>query len=191
MKDYYKLQKNICDSFFDYINFFPKERKDLEKLEKFITNGEKFNSRKNMSGHVTSSGIVVNYDMEILLIFHKASGRYLQPGGHIDDYDISTYNGALREIKEETGLKMLDLHPWHNKNNFPININIHKINARPKKNEGEHFHYDYMYIFRTSEKNIDLQLEEVSNFKWISIENLPDNIHIKTSIKKAINLGLL
>ncbi len=190
-KNYHQLQKNICDSFFDYIEFFPEERKELERLEKFLTSKEKLNSRKNMSGHVTASGIVVNDDMEILLIFHRASSRYLQPGGHVDDCDASVYTAALREIIEETGIKKVSLHSWHKENNFPVNIDIHKINARPEKNEEEHFHYDYMYIFRTDEENINLQLEEVSDFRWISIKKLPNNIHIKTSIKKALNLGLL
>ena len=190
-KSYHKLQKNIWDSFFDYIRFFPKERSELEKLEKFLANEKEFNSRKNMSGHVTASGIVVNDNMEMLLIFHRANKKYLQPGGHVDDCDASVHSAALREVIEETGIKKVSLHTWHKENNFPVNIDIHKINTRPEKNEGFHYHFDYMYIFRTDEKRINLQLEEVSDFRWVSIGNLPDNIHIKTSIKKALDLGLL
>lgn len=88
-----------------------------------------------MFGHVTASGIIINDDLEMLLIFHKASKKYFQPGGHVDDNDMTMHGAALREVIEETGLKNVNLHSWHKKNNSPINIDIHKINTRPEKNE--------------------------------------------------------
>ncbi len=167
----------------------------MKKLSEYIRNESDLNFRKNMLGHVTASGIIINDDMEILLIYHNACKKYLQPGGHIDDNDINVQNAALREVFEETGLKNVTLHPWHEKNNSPINIDIHKINIRPEKKEDEHFHFDFMFIFKTSEKNINLQIEEVSDFKWISIENFSiyniDNRHIKASIQKGLNRKLL
>lgn len=49
-----------------------------------------------------------------------------------------------------------------------------------------------MYIFKTLEKKNNLQIEEVSNFKWMSIENFSiDNRHIKLSLKKAIERDII
>ncbi len=190
--NYYELQKNICDNFLRYNKIFPKEKDKLNKIYNYITSKEKLNCRKNMFGHVTASGIIINSKMEMLLIFHRASRNFFQPGGHIDDEDKNVIEAVTREIYEETGLKNVELNKWHIENNSPINIDIHKIKARPNKNEGDHFHFDYMFIFKTLEKEIILQLEEVEKYKWVKIEDLPnDNLHIKSSIEKAIEKGIL
>ena len=53
---------------------------------------------------------------------------------------------AQRELLEETGLRG-EIHKWHKKNSIPIDINIHAIPASPSKQEPEHFHYDFRYVF--------------------------------------------
>src|SRR5437762_10909961 len=47
--------------------------------------------RRHMSpGHFTASAFVLSPDYdEVLLIFHKKLGRWLQPGGHVDAGDAS------------------------------------------------------------------------------------------------------
>jgi len=54
--------------------------------------------------HVTGSAIVVTTDRtRVLLHKHKRLGLWLQPGGHIDPGELP-WEGALREVVEETGL---------------------------------------------------------------------------------------
>jgi hypothetical protein len=75
------------------------------------------------------------------------------------------YNNAKREAIEETGIENIELFNWHNDNNFiPIDIDTHYIPENPKKQEKEHFHHDFRYIFilNNLNKDIKIQLEEVS-----------------------------
>ena len=48
-----------------------------------------------------ASCFVVDGD-RILLVYHRKFGKYLQPGGHIEDGE-EDYQTAIREVFEETG----------------------------------------------------------------------------------------
>jgi 8-oxo-dGTP pyrophosphatase MutT (NUDIX family) len=53
--------------------------------------------------HVTGSAIVVDAAGRVLLHRHKRLGRWLQPGGHLDQGELPA-SAAVRETQEETGL---------------------------------------------------------------------------------------
>lgn len=59
-------------------------------------------SRSNLFGHITASGLVIEFD-KVLLIRHPYLGLWIQPGGHIDD-DETPESAAIRETQEETGV---------------------------------------------------------------------------------------
>jgi 8-oxo-dGTP pyrophosphatase MutT (NUDIX family) len=85
---------------------------------------------------------------KILLIHNKALQKWLVPGGHYEKEDLTMINNAKRELEEETGIKNFYLHPWHKKNKIiPINIDTHFIPENKKKQEKEHYHHDFNYIF--------------------------------------------
>ncbi|HIW60997.1 MAG TPA: NUDIX hydrolase [Candidatus Stackebrandtia excrementipullorum] len=55
--------------------------------------------------------------IEVYLIRRKTSmafagGLYAFPGGGMDPSDIDVQSAALREVREETGLKLRELHAW-------------------------------------------------------------------------------
>src|SRR5687767_8768669 len=45
----------------------------------------------------------VVYEGRTLLLLHRKLGKWLPPGGHIDQHELPDV-AALREVKEETGL---------------------------------------------------------------------------------------
>lgn len=123
--------------------------------------------RSNMRGHVTSSMMVVRLDtMECLLINHLHHQLWLAPGGHYEKGSL--LESALREVEEETGVTDVEPIIGH-----PIHIDTHPITARPAKNEGEHFHSDYLFggIARGSTDLIP-QEEEVAEADWKSLEEV-------------------
>lgn len=51
----------------------------------------------------TASAFVINEKEELLCIFHKKFGKWVQPGGHIEENE-TPMDAAIREVFEETGI---------------------------------------------------------------------------------------
>lgn len=55
--------------------------------------------------HLTASCVVFDATFRhTLLVFHRKGQFWVQPGGHVEDGDASVVAGALRELREETGI---------------------------------------------------------------------------------------
>lgn len=55
--------------------------------------------------HLTASCVVFDATLRhTLLVFHRKGQFWVQPGGHVEDGDDSVVAGALRELREETGI---------------------------------------------------------------------------------------
>jgi 8-oxo-dGTP pyrophosphatase MutT (NUDIX family) len=130
-------------------------------------------SRANMTGHITASGFVLTPDLsETLIIGHKGLGRWLQPGGHVDDGDAAVWRAAEREIREETGVTDNALDPWHAERNFePIDIDTHPIPPRPAKQEGAHWHHDCIYLFIAPKTAVRSEADALFAACWCAIDD--------------------
>jgi 8-oxo-dGTP pyrophosphatase MutT (NUDIX family) len=137
--------------------------------------GDALDNRRTFPGHVTTSAIIVDEAMgATLLILHKASGLWLQPGGHWEEAG-SFQASALREAQEETGLTHLTLHPCHGQGDIPIDIDTHAIAARPARDEPDHFHFDLRYVFTASSSDaLMAQVEEIDAVRWQPFDALRD-----------------
>ena len=83
------------------------ERGDLERMRGYAVSLESPCSREQAEAHFTASAIVVDEAGErTMLIHHRKSGMWFQPGGHIEASDRSPAEAALREAREETGLQV-------------------------------------------------------------------------------------
>ncbi|WEF22189.1 NUDIX hydrolase [Microbacterium maritypicum] len=55
--------------------------------------------------HLTASCVVFDASLQhTLLVFHRKGQFWVQPGGHVEHGDDSVVAGALRELREETGI---------------------------------------------------------------------------------------
>ena len=149
----------IDQLFHSYLATWPQEASRLAVLgQQLAGHDEKLNDRKNMIGHLTASA---------LLIYHRFLKRWLQPGGHLEAGEMPEA-GALRELKEETGLTTKFSSGCN-----PVDIDSHTIPASSSKQEGEHLHHDFQYIYTVlDEGDIELQQAEVSDYKWVSLDEL-------------------
>jgi 8-oxo-dGTP pyrophosphatase MutT (NUDIX family) len=77
---------------------------------------------------------------------HKALGKWLFPGGHLEDEDETLMRAALRELAEETGIDPALVTPV---SPVPLHIDVHPIPANPAKDEPDHQHFDFRFLFRS------------------------------------------
>ena len=91
-----------------YLRIFPDEAEDLKDAinlaNQEMSSDLEITNRKNFNGHFTASSFIIcPKEKKILLLEHTSLNKLLQPGGHIEEYDKTPLDAALRELKEETG----------------------------------------------------------------------------------------
>jgi 8-oxo-dGTP pyrophosphatase MutT (NUDIX family) len=98
-------------------------------------------SRTESFGHFTASAFVLDEPGErVCLVMHTKLRRLLQPGGHVEETDLSLEAAALREAQEETSL-VLSFHPTAPR---PFDLDVHQIPDTP--GEPAHWHLDMRYL---------------------------------------------
>ena len=149
----------------------PDERHGI--LRRQIESGDDIHSRRTFPGHVATSAFILDRaGRRILLIHHRSLERWLQPGGHYEPPD-DLMGSALREAVEETGMHDLVIDPWHLESGLPVDIDSHRIPARPERDEPEHWHPDIRYVVRASEDEVlRPDLREVHGAAWRDLQDL-------------------
>ena len=173
----FKYKKYILETLEKYKKYFKNEEKRFELLEKQLQDNENLWTRKNFNWHLTASAYIFDKSMQNFVVIHNINlDKWLVPGWHWEEWDWEMQNTAKREAMEETWLSQLKLCSWHNQNEMiPIDIDTHYIPENKKKDERQHFHHDFRYIFiydwDFSEINIETQ-----EIKWFQILNINDDL---------------
>jgi 8-oxo-dGTP pyrophosphatase MutT (NUDIX family) len=142
-------------------------------LRRQIASGDHIHSRRTFPGHVTTSAFILDaMGGRVLLIHHRSLARWLQPGGHYEaPEDLA--GSAVREAVEETGMERLAMDAWHLMSGLPIDIDSHRIPARPKRGEPEHWHHDIRYVVRALEGDaLRPDLREMHGAEWRNLRDL-------------------
>ncbi|WP_018499924.1 NUDIX hydrolase [Parafrankia discariae] len=130
-----------------YLTAHPGDRERLTPLVRAAAaparGSARLTSRRTLPGHVTCSTVAVNDEGRVLQIHHRASGHWLQPGGHIEDRDGSLFSAALRELAEETGIGRRRVSAISEQ---PVDVDIHWVSASAARGEPEHLHYDFRFL---------------------------------------------
>lgn len=184
----FNLNSHVKNLLKKYIKKFPNEINRYELLQMQLEENDDLSTRKNFKWHLTASAYILSNNKKQIAIIHNINlNKWLAPGWHWENWDDEIYNNAKREAIEETWIKDIELLSWHKDNNYiPIDIDTHYIPENTKKEEKEHFHHDFRYIFILNKLNINIkiQLEEVKWFKWIPIWEQWKNFSWNNVIKK-------
>lgn len=124
--------------------------------------------RSLLIGHITGSAWIVSPDRQrTLLIHHRKLDRWLQPGGHADG-DANVAGVALREAREETGLRSLRFVQAPAESPPIFDVDIHPIPARG--DVSEHLHYDIRFLVEADLNEPFGISDEIRNIQWFSVE---------------------
>lgn len=187
-----KFQNNVRWITKDYLRDNPDEAEYLKFFQDFLSNdNQDIGDRKNIpAGHMCANLVIVDRDKKkILMIFHKALNKWLTPGGHFDYEDEFLDTTAYREAYEETGVsvpRFLTL------GQLPVYIDYHDIPESMAKKEATHMHFVFYYMALASADSIkiNLQLNEVSEARWFSYEEIecPDTKKLAKKVFKTLGL---
>lgn len=139
----------------------------------------------------TVSGYVLHPDRKrLLLVAHKKLGKWLPPGGHVEANE-TPQAAVLREVFEETGLRV-SIIP-----NFAINLGLSgEIDEQldlpmsmsyqliPENSiEKEHIHMDMAFLLHYSAgEALQIQMSEVSAAGWFCLDQI-ENLNTFDGIK--------
>lgn len=148
------------------------EQEEVERkiMLKYINDFDDVLTRENEYGHFTSSAFVLNRERtKILMIFHKIYNSWAWVGGHSDGDNDLLYV-AMKEAKEETGIK----------NVSPIckdiySLELINVNGHEKRGKyvGSHVHLNVTYLLEADEsEEIHIKEDENSGVKWVPIEEI-------------------
>ena len=165
----------------NYEPYNEQEIKDKDLILKCIKLHDDILTRENTIAHITSSGYIVNKSRtKVLMIYHKIYKSWAWTGGHADG-DSNLLHVAIKEAKEETGLK----------NVTPITENILgldvlNVNGHVKKGKyiSSHLHLSIAYLLEANEEDeLIINEEETNGVKWIPI----DEDHIVKTVYSKFN----
>jgi 8-oxo-dGTP pyrophosphatase MutT (NUDIX family) len=147
---------------------------------------------------------------KVLLVKHKKLGIWLNPGGHIEENEL-THKAAEREFWEETGIKVqavpyglvsndketeflpnpisTNLH-WVSKENFDLRTKGKESSEKTKKNwaKGCEQHINFMYLVEPIEGvDFSQNVEETDGIAWFTVEDLKKEKITDTIFQEILN----
>jgi 8-oxo-dGTP diphosphatase len=146
----------------------------------------------SIRSHYVATGYI--YDQEharFLLVQHKKLGKWLAPGGHLEEGE-EPHTGALREVWEEIGSqgRIIDVlatprvaTPSVPQLPSPFCILAETIPASSR--EGEHIHIDFIYVVEIDpEQTLQLSEAEILRTQWFTIAEI-DELDTFENVRKV------
>lgn len=154
-----------------YVPQDAQEQVDYEEICKAAEiDGVQILHRSRTAGHVTCSGFVMNPALDaVLMVYHNIYDSFAWTGGHADGSTDFLWT-AVREAKEETGIRKP----------FPLSGAILSLDVLPVKahvkNGAEvsaHVHYNVTYgLIADPRETLSVKPDENQAVQWIPVEQL-------------------
>lgn len=159
------------------------EEKDKQIMIKYINTFDDILTRENEFAHFTASSWVVNEEKtKVLMVYHNIYQTWTWTGGHSDG-EADLLKVAIKELKEETGVKKV----------IPIKEEIASLEVLPVnghfkrgKYVSSHIHLNVSYFLQVDEREkLQMKADENKGVKWIPLEAI-DTVSKEDWIKKNI-----
>lgn len=147
------------------------ERQDQSLiLEQMGLVGDQILTRECETAHMTSSGVILNAQMnKMLMIHHKIYDTWAWTGGHADGED-DPLAVALKEAQEETGL--MHFHPVAE---APASIEVLPVLGHQKNGHyiSTHLHFNVSYVLIADDTEaLEVNETETNGIKWVPIDEI-------------------
>ncbi|MEY2986960.1 MAG: hypothetical protein RJB13_481 [Pseudomonadota bacterium] len=129
-------------------------------------------ARSFMPAHITTSSVILSPNLDsCLLLMHRKIGEWVYPGGHADG-DWHLLRSAVRECFEETGLNTVNVCLPKSKSEPEQLLKalcprmVQRFVIRPHGGVPEHVHYDFIFVLRATNTEVQHNAEESSDIRW-------------------------
>ena len=159
---------SIREDIRNYQPFNIQEEKDKKIILQFLDKYDDAFFRSNELAHMTASAWVVNKDKtKVLMAYHRIYDSWAWLGGHCDN-DRDCLNVALREVKEETGVK--NVRPV-SEDIFSLEILTVDSHIRKGEYVPSHLHLNVTYLLEADENDVlSIKEDENSGVAWFYLD---------------------
>jgi len=162
--------KKLRNDLEKYIPYNEQEEVERKIMLNYFNIFDDVLTRQNEIGHFTSSAFVLNKARtKILMIYHKIYNSWGWVGGHSDG-DSDLLYVAMKEAREETGIK--NVKPVLND---IYSVEIFNVNGHVKRGKyvGSHAHLNVTYLLEADEnEELCIKEDENSGVKWVPINEI-------------------
>lgn len=159
---------NLRKEIENYLPYNCEEKQDKEIMIKYMDTFDDVFTRNNEIGHFTSSCWIVNKEKtKVLMIYHNIYDSWAWTGGHADG-DEDLLRVAIKEAKEETGLK--NVKPLSNE---IFSLEVLGVDGHMKKGKyvSSHIHLNITYLLCADENEAThIKYDENSGVKWFELD---------------------
>ncbi|MEK4496721.1 NUDIX hydrolase [Ureibacillus sp. FSL W8-0352] len=152
----------------NYTPYNAQEAKDQELILRYMDTFDNLLTRDNEFAHFTASAWLVNKDRtKVLMVYHNIYQSWSWVGGHADG-DADLLGVAIKEAKEETGLKQVT--PVL-KDIFSIEILGVAAHEKKGKHVATHLHLNATFLLEANEHELlHIKPDENSDIKWFLLD---------------------
>lgn len=158
------------DSIKRYVPYNEQEEKDKEVFLNCLEVFEDVLTRNNKIAHLTSSAFVVNTTLDkVLVVHHNIYNSWSWTGGHADG-EQDLLEVAIKELREETGVKTVRL---VTPGIFSLDILPVLGHIRRGEYVSPHLHLSVAFLIEADENDmLRIKEDENSGVQWIPLEKL-------------------
>ncbi|MCR1898601.1 NUDIX hydrolase [Irregularibacter muris] len=158
------------DTIEKYVPWNEQEKKDKEVILQCISTFNDILTRENQIAHMTSSAFIINkHKDKVLMVYHNIYQSWSWVGGHADGEEDLLYV-AMKEAKEETGVKNISILEEN-----ILSLDVLPVEGHIKKGKyvAPHLHLSVTYLMEADEEEkLIIKPDENSDVQWIPLEEV-------------------